>query len=114
MEEEARSKLLEFLNVLENSTDIVGLRQLHVLTYLSLQNGGTSDFGEMADAIGMSRPATTRNVQRLAELGLVSSKINKNDRRKVIVTITKAGMSTFEEKRRKREPRVAGEMMASA
>lgn len=110
MDEQARSELLDFLISLEEMKGPMGSRMLGMLVYLSLQSNGSADFGQMADALNVSRPATTRGVQRLVNYGYVTSKVNRDDRRKVTVTITKAGerLVTSEVRKREKRPAVVG------
>ncbi len=69
-------------------------RQIRVLAYATVNPGVTTSLH--ADALGISRPAVTRSVDRLVEAGLVTRTGDPDDRRKVKVTATTVGREVIE------------------
>ena len=56
-----------------------------------LDLAGSLTIGELAEALGISQPGATRNVEKLARLGLVASIRETADRRVKAVTLTDKG-----------------------
>jgi DNA-binding MarR family transcriptional regulator len=63
------------------------------LRILRLLREGPIQAGLLAGLVGISAPSLTRILKRVAELGLVSTKVNRLDRRRVEVAITREGLS---------------------
>ena len=57
----------------------------------ALELAGSLTIGELAQALGISQPGATRNVEKLAKLGLVRSVRTRADRRIKAVTLTDRG-----------------------
>ena len=57
----------------------------------ALDLAGSLTIGELAEALGISQPGATRNVEKLAKLGLVKSVRGPADRRVKAVTLTDKG-----------------------
>lgn len=57
----------------------------------ALDLAGSLTIGELAEALGISQPGATRNVEKLAKLGLVGSVRGTADRRIKAVTLTDRG-----------------------
>ncbi|MGH2533566.1 MAG: MarR family winged helix-turn-helix transcriptional regulator [Thermomicrobiales bacterium] len=53
-----------------------------------LYNGGGSSLGEVAQAVGLSMPATSEMIDRLVEEGMVARMVNPADRRQIILQLT--------------------------
>lgn len=49
-----------------------------------------SSLGELAQAVGLSPPATSEMIDRLVEEGLVARAVNPTDRRQVVIQLTPA------------------------
>lgn len=69
----------------------LSLRQLHALFELSVK--GTLTIKALSESVpkGMDKPAVSRAVDRLKELGYVDRNEHPTDRRSVLVSLTKAG-----------------------
>ena len=57
----------------------------------ALDLAGSLTIGELAEALGISQPGATRNVEKLAKLGLVKAVRRPADRRVKAVTLTDKG-----------------------
>lgn len=77
---------LNFL--LKNKRDDLSVRQLAILIRIAAEPGTIRG---MAADMGTSKPAITRGVDRLADLGFAKRKVDLNDRRSVIVSATGSG-----------------------
>lgn len=69
----------------------VGVREFHALTALkegASDAAGHLHFDELADGMGLSRPATGRLVTRLRDRGLITTDASPCDRRDVDVRLT--------------------------
>ncbi len=76
---------------LQGDRDMSG-RQLAILLHLVKRDGPPPSIVDIAAWFNLSKPATTRNVDRLADvIGFVSRTPSPADRRKVEVRITEAG-----------------------
>ena len=82
--------------------------RLSLLSVLAF--AGPKTAGELARAEMVSRPAITRIVKSLEELGLVKREIDKEDRRHVLVRSTGKGRRIMEAGRRRRVARIAAEL----
>jgi DNA-binding MarR family transcriptional regulator len=74
---------------------IVTLRQREVLAFLARRHQVT--VGEIASHFGVSSAAATKNVQRLEQKKLVRRVVDEWDRRRILVSLTSAGRSVFQE-----------------
>lgn len=72
--------------------------KVQLLRLLGTQGAQTS--GQVARFIGVSRPAITQLIDSLVKDGLVSRRATPEDRRKVVVKLTKRGTETFRAVRR--------------
>ena len=52
---------------------------------------GQSHVGEVADFLGISAPAATRNTDKLERLGLIDRRPSKDDRRATLLTVSARG-----------------------
>jgi DNA-binding MarR family transcriptional regulator len=67
---------------------------------------GPMTVSELVEALGVSQPGVTRNVARLAEMGLVeTAKINRDQRQKT-VTLTNAGRLAMQRSKREVFPHI--------
>lgn len=81
--------LLE-LKVLREVTDApLSLPQFHLLKLISMN--GTHQVGEVAQFLGVSAPAATKNIDKLEGLGLVTRCPSTNDRRATLLASSASG-----------------------
>ena len=81
--------LLE-LKVLREATDEpLSLPQFHLLKLISLN--GTHQIGEVAQFLGVSPPAATKNIDKLEGLGLVKRQSSTRDRRATLLASSHKG-----------------------
>ena len=76
---------------IESSRKTAELTESEFLALDYLANTGTATIGEVQKHIGVLPAQMSRLVRRLQEADLVSSTINRQDRRKIDVSITRAG-----------------------
>jgi len=63
--------------------------QFHVLKLMSFN--GNHQIGEVADFLGVSPPAATKNIDKLEGLGLVNRSPSKGDRRATLLSVSRKG-----------------------
>ncbi|MBU0640872.1 MAG: MarR family transcriptional regulator [Planctomycetes bacterium] len=63
--------------------------QLHILKLMSLN--GHHQVGQVADLLGVSPPAATKNIDKLERLGLVVREPSKGDRRATLLSVSRRG-----------------------
>ena len=81
--------------LLQESTRLpLSLSQFHLLRLVSLDS--FHQVGEVADLLGVSAPATTRNVDKLEGLGLVVRKPARGDRRARRLAVSSKGRRLVE------------------
>lgn len=88
----------------------LGPERLSLLSVLAY--GGPRTVTELADAEMVSRPAITRIVKALEELGLVERNRGASDRRQVVVRATSKGRTVMEAGRRRRVERIVEELQS--
>ncbi len=79
---------------IETSRETAELTESEFLALDYLADTGTSTVGEVQKHIKVLPAQMSRLVRRLQEVDLVSSEINRQDRRKIDVTITQAGRAS--------------------
>lgn len=84
---------------LEGDTGLSAER-IELLAYLERRSQASA--GEVAEALGVSRPAVTRTVNRLEEDGLVRRNENALDGRSVLIRLTPAGRRALNKARANR------------
>ena len=62
--------------------------------------------GELAQSMGMSQPAVTKNAERLVEAGLIEVSRGDADRRQRLVSLSAAGRQTLDRSKREVWPMV--------
>ena len=72
----------------------------------SLDRLGPLTIGELADAIGITQPGTTRSVSQLVKLGLVRTRQGRDDQRQKIVALTRKGQAEIDRAKREIWPRI--------
>ena len=81
---EAFSQLAEFLQ-----------GELYLLRFLALNKGEEIGPSELSERLHMSRPRITATIAALKKKELVSTELDKKDRRRLKVEITKKGLETI-------------------
>lgn len=69
---------------------------------------GPMTVSELVDALGVSQPGVTRNITRLAALGLVDVRKVHRDQRQKTVALTKAGHQIMQRSKREIFPHIEG------
>ena len=81
--------ILEIKFLQEVTTDSLSLSQFHLLKLIVLN--GRHQVGEVADFLGVSAPAATKNIDKLEQLGLVARSASKQDRRATLLAASRKG-----------------------
>ena len=81
--------LLELKVLREVTDDPLTLPQFHLLKLISLN--GTHQVGEVAQFLGVSPPAATKNIDKLEGLGLVARSPSTDDRRATLLASSHKG-----------------------
>lgn len=101
--------ILESRYLAEVTEAPLSLSQFHLLRLISLN--GHHQVGEVAEFLGISGPAATRNVDKLERLGLVERMPSRGDRRATLLLASRSGRELVERyetlKRRRLEPVLA-------
>ena len=71
------------------------LSQLHLLKLMS--HNGQHQIHEVADYLGVSAPAATKNVDKLERLGLIIRTPSKGDRRATLLSVSQRGRQLVQE-----------------
>lgn len=82
-------EILELKLLREVSPDPLSLSQFHLLKLISLN--GQHQVGQVADFLGVSAPAASKNIDKLERLGLVSREHSKGDRRAILLASSRKG-----------------------
>ena len=86
--------ILEIKLLNEVCPNSLTLSQFHLLKLISLD--GKHQVGQVADFLGVSPPAATKNVDKLEGLGLVFRKQSKGDRRATLLSSSAKGRRLVE------------------
>lgn len=70
------------------------LPQVRVMTVVSAQ--GKATVSSIADALQLSRPATSEMIDRMVEIGYVAREANPADRRQVLISLTPPAARTMD------------------
>jgi DNA-binding MarR family transcriptional regulator len=81
--------LLELKVLREVTDDPLTLPQFHLLKLISLN--GSHQVGEVAQFLGVSPPAATKNIDKLEGLGLVARSPSTDDRRATLLASSRKG-----------------------
>lgn len=87
-------EILEIKLLNEVSPSSLTLSQFHLLKLISLN--GQHQIGQVADFLGVSPPAATKNIDKLQGLGLVYRKQSKGDRRATLLASSAKGRRLVE------------------
>lgn len=82
-------EILELKLLREVSPDPLSLSQFHLLKLIALN--GQHQVGQIADFLGVSAPAASKNIDKLERLGLVSREQCKDDRRAILLASSRRG-----------------------
>jgi DNA-binding MarR family transcriptional regulator len=82
-------EILEARYLGEVSTNPLTLPQFHLLKLIALN--GHHQVGEVAEFLGVSSPAASKNIDKLERLGLVAREHSKGDRRAILLTASPKG-----------------------
>jgi DNA-binding MarR family transcriptional regulator len=74
----------------------------------SIDRLGPLAIGELAEAVGITQPGTTRVVAQLVALGLIRVRQAPEDQRRKIITLTKKGQALVDSSKRDVWPRIEG------
>ena len=81
--------VLETRMLQEVSPFPLSLSQFHILKLMSID--GDHQIGEVADFLGVTPPAATKNIDKLERLGLVVRRPSKGDRRATLLSVSPLG-----------------------
>lgn len=87
-------EILELKVLREVSSDSLSLSQFHLLKLIS--TNGHHKVGQVADFLGVSAPAASKNVDKLERLGLASREPSKGDRRAILLASSPKGRALVE------------------
>ena len=87
-------EILELKLLREISSEPLTLSQFHLLKLISLN--GHHQVGEVADFLGVTPPAATKNVDKLERLGLVVRRPSEGDRRATLLGSSARGRRLVE------------------
>ena len=87
-------EILELKLLREVSPDPLSLSQFHLLKLISLN--GQHQVGQVADFLGVSAPAASKNIDKLERLGLVAREQCKGDRRAILLASSRRGRQLVE------------------
>jgi len=82
-------EILEVKLLGEVSSNPLSLSQFHLLKLISLN--GQHQVGQVADFLGVSAPAASKNIDKLERLGLVTRAHSKGDRRAILLASSRKG-----------------------
>lgn len=99
-------ELLEQKVLKETSPASLSLSQFHLLKLMALN--GRHQVGQVADFLGVSAPAATRNIDKLQRLGLVHrARAEEGDRRATFLSVSPEGRELVERYERLKLERLA-------
>lgn len=75
----------------------VSLADLQLLDLLDTSPAGAAPMGELAEALASLPSRLTRQIKRLEQRGLVQRRLDPQDRRRVMATLTAAGKTLVEQ-----------------
>lgn len=77
-------------NLIRDTTNLpLTLSQFYLLKLLSID--GQHQVGEVADFMGVSPPAASKNIEKLVRLGLLERSRSEGDRRALLLSVTSRG-----------------------
>ena len=97
--------ILEIKLLAEVTRDPLSLSQFHLLKLISLN--GQHQVGQVADFLGVSAPAASKNIDKLERLGLVSRQRSDGDRRATLLASSPKGRNLVERYEKLKQSRLA-------
>jgi len=97
-------EILETKLLRESSSLPLTLSQFHLLKLMTID--GRHQVGELANFLGVSAPAASKNIDKLERLGLVVRTPSKGDRRAIILSASRKGRSLVEKCEQLKEERL--------
>ena len=98
-------EVLEEKILREVSSDPLSLSQFHLLKLIALN--GTHQVGEVADFLGVSAPAASKNIDKLERLGMVARRPSPGDRRAILLSSSPKGRRLVDKYEAAKEERLA-------
>lgn len=98
-------EILEFKLLQEVGAAELSLPQFHLLQLITLN--GSHQIGQVADFLGVTPPAATKNIDKLERLGLVGRFPCKDDRRAILVASSEKGRQLVERYETVKQERLA-------
>ena len=98
-------EILEEKILHEVSPNPLSLSQFHLLKLIALN--GKHQVGEVADFLGVSPPAATKNIDKLERLGLVTRQPSPGDRRAILLSSSAKGRRLVDKYEEVKEERLA-------
>ena len=94
------------VRLLREATELpLTLSQFHLLKLMAVN--GQHQLGEVADFLGVSPPAATKNIDKLERLGLVIRMPSPGDRRAILLSVSPKGRRLVRDYERLKAARVA-------
>jgi DNA-binding MarR family transcriptional regulator len=87
-------EVLELKLLREVSPHALSISQLHLLKLMSFN--GRHQVGQIADILGVSAPAASKNIDKLEGLGLMVRTRSKGDRRATLISVSPEGRRLVE------------------
>jgi DNA-binding MarR family transcriptional regulator len=98
-------EILESKLIKEASPVPLTVSQFHILKVMALN--GQHQLGELADFLGVSPPATTKNIDKLERLGFVLRNPSAGDRRVTLLSVSRAGRKVVDKYEKIKAARLA-------
>jgi DNA-binding MarR family transcriptional regulator len=98
-------EILESKLIREASAIPLTASQFHILKVMALN--GPHQLGELADFLGVSGPAITKNIDKLERLGFVVRNPSTGDRRVTLMSVSRAGRRVVDKYERLKTARLA-------
>lgn len=98
-------EVLESSLIQEASPVPLTASQFHVLKVMTLN--GPHQLGELADFLGVSAPAISKNIDKLERFGLVVRSPSTGDRRVTLISVRSAGRRVIDKYERSKAARLA-------
>lgn len=98
-------EILESKLIREASPKPLTASQFHILKVMALN--GPHQIGELAEFLGVSAPATTKNIDKLERLGYVVRNSSAGDRRVTLITVSRPGRRVVDKYEKLKAARLA-------
>ncbi|HSW96924.1 MAG TPA: MarR family transcriptional regulator [Candidatus Saccharimonadales bacterium] len=87
-------------------TELARLSMLQLQALIFLKKHDEAQMGEIAQYFNIELPSATSLINKITKLGLAERKADKNDRRVVLITLTKAGNHLLEQAMQERSKKI--------